>query len=150
MSNRIPVTEASVEIGVDGRLRVRYREVPVDRDRLAPSLGECIAALVRYRHRALTPERHRAGAGGARRVRGGLARGSARGCGRLARRRFPLRQGDTSRCARRHFRPGKATLLRPRRRFGGEGDAFGPQSVGFAVIRPSTVSQASTPLGREG
>jgi hypothetical protein len=60
-SNRIPVTEASVEIGTDGRLRVRYREVPGGRDRSEPpSRAECIAALARYRHRRMTPEQHRA------------------------------------------------------------------------------------------
>ena len=150
MSNRIPVTEASVEIGVDGRLRVRYREVPVGRDRLAPSLGECIAALVRYRHRALTPERHRAvlaalAACGVdlRGARRGGAAGSQGDGVRSGKATLRAAQGDTSDPARRHF-CGQGDGL------AAQGDAFGPQSVGFAVIRPSTVSQASTPLGREG
>ena len=61
MPNRIPVTEATVGIGLDGRLRVRCREVPGGRDRSAPpSLGEVVAALAPYRNRRMTPERHRA------------------------------------------------------------------------------------------
>jgi hypothetical protein len=60
MRNRIPVTEASVEIGLDGRLRVHYREVPGGRDRSEPpSRGEFIAALAKYRNRRMTPEQHR-------------------------------------------------------------------------------------------
>ena len=61
MSHRVPVAEASGEIGLDGRLRVRCREVPGGRDRSeAPSLKECMAAVARYRHRRWTPEQHRA------------------------------------------------------------------------------------------
>ena len=57
----IPVTEASVEIGLDGRLRVTYREVAGGRDRSEPpSRGEFLAALARYRNRRMTPEQHRA------------------------------------------------------------------------------------------
>ena len=61
MSNRIPVTEASAELGLDGKLRLTFREVPGGRDRSQPpSLGEVIAALAKYRHRQMTPEQHRA------------------------------------------------------------------------------------------
>ena len=61
MRNRVPVTEASVEIGLDGRLRFHYREVPGGRDRSEPpSRGEFFAALAKYRNRRMTPEQHRA------------------------------------------------------------------------------------------
>lgn len=133
-----PVTEASVEIGVDGRLRVSYREVPGGRDRSAPpSLGECIAALARYRHRALTPERHRAvlaafAACGVdlRGARRGGAAGSQGDGFRSGKATLRAPQGDTSSPARRHFR--------------GQGDTFAPQGDGFGAIYPCTVSQAST------
>ena len=102
MSNRVPVTETSVEIGLDGRLRVRYREVPGGRDRSEPpSLGECIASLARYRHRRMTPEQHRA-------VLEVFA-----ACG------LELRgaQGDSCDSQDDTLRRRKATLSRPRRRF---------------------------------
>ena len=61
MSNRVPVTEASVEITSDGRLRVTYREVPGGRDRSEPpSRGEFLAALAKYRNRRMTTEQVRA------------------------------------------------------------------------------------------
>ncbi len=100
----IPVTEASVEIGLDGRLRVHYREVPGGRDRSEPpSRGEFIAALAKYRHRRMTPEQHRA-------VLEALA-----ACGPVASR--PMAQGDGSASQDDTSRAGKLTLSRPRRHF---------------------------------
>ena len=105
MSNRIPVTEASVEICVDGRLRVSYREVPGGRDRSAPpSLGEFIAALAPYRNRRMTPEQHRT-------VLAALA-----ACGPIA--RPPAAQGDGCPSQGDTSRQAKATLLPVRRHNG--------------------------------